>query len=170
MWLIALEHIRRARAVAEARAAGVERPVAVGPGDRRHRLAGTADDDRRRFDAPAVRGVDGTQQLDRARPADVLPVTRPEDAMLFRRHAANPILTVAHVPYPANSVFNPGAARVGDETILLVRVEDLRGISQLHVARSADGVTGWRFDPEPLLAARCRAAIPRRSGAARIRA
>ena len=55
------------------------------------------------------------------------------------------------MPYPANSVFNPGAARVGDETILLVRVEDLRGISQLHVARSRDGVTDWRFDPEPLL-------------------
>ena len=57
------------------------------------------------------------------------------------------------MPYPANSVFNPGAARVDDETILLVRVEDLRGISQLHVARSADGETGWRFDPEPLLRA-----------------
>jgi predicted GH43/DUF377 family glycosyl hydrolase len=71
--------------------------------------------------------------------------------MLFSRSAANPILTAADVPYPANSVFNPGAARVGDETILLVRVEDLRGISQLHVARSADGVTDWRFDPEPLL-------------------
>jgi predicted GH43/DUF377 family glycosyl hydrolase len=74
-----------------------------------------------------------------------------EDAMLFARSEANPILTVANLPYPANSVFNPGAARVGDETILLVRVEDLRGISQLHVARSADGVTDWRFDPEPLL-------------------
>ena len=47
----------------------------------------------------------------------------------------------------------PAAARVGDETILLARVEDLRGISQLHVARSADGVTGWTFDPEPLLRA-----------------
>ena len=64
---------------------------------------------------------------------------------------ANPILTAADLPYPANSVFNPGAARVGGETLLLVRVEDLRGISQLHVARSADGVTDWRFDPEPLL-------------------
>ena len=71
--------------------------------------------------------------------------------MLFRRSEANPILTVADVPYPANSVFNPGAARVGDETVLLARVEDLRGISQLHVARSADGVTNWAFDPEPLL-------------------
>ena len=70
---------------------------------------------------------------------------------LFRRSVANPILTAAEVPYPANSVFNPGAARVGDETVLLVRVEDLRGISQLHVARSSNGVSDWRFDPEPLL-------------------
>jgi predicted GH43/DUF377 family glycosyl hydrolase len=78
-------------------------------------------------------------------------MTRPQDAMLFLRSEANPILTAVDVPYPVNSVFNPGAARIGDETILLVRVEDLRGISQLHVARSADGVTGWTFDPEPLI-------------------
>jgi len=76
---------------------------------------------------------------------------RPLDAMLFQRSDRNPILSAADVPYPANSVFNPGAARVGEETILLVRVEDLRGISQLHVARSHDGVSDWRFDPEPLL-------------------
>jgi len=72
-------------------------------------------------------------------------------ASLFLRSDANPILTAGDVPYPANSVFNPGAATVGDETILLVRVEDLRGISQLHVARSPDGISAWRFDPEPLL-------------------
>jgi predicted GH43/DUF377 family glycosyl hydrolase len=71
--------------------------------------------------------------------------------MLFRRSEANPILTAADVPYPASSVFNPGAALVGNETILLVRVEDLRGISQLHVARSRDGILDWRFDPAPLL-------------------
>ena len=45
------------------------------------------------------------------------------------------------MPYHANSVFNPGAARLGDETVLLTRVEDLRGISQLHVARSRDGIS-----------------------------
>ena len=32
------------------------------------------------------------------------------------RSEANPILTAADVPYPANSIFNPGAARVGDES------------------------------------------------------
>ena len=76
-------------------------------------------------------------------------MTRPDE--LFRRSAANPILTTTDLPYPANSVFNPAAARVGDETVLLVRVEDMRGISQLHAARSKDGVSDWTFDPEPLL-------------------
>jgi len=79
-------------------------------------------------------------------------MTRPTD--VFVRSEANPILTVADVPYPANSVFNPGAATVGGETILLVRVEDLRGMSQLHVARSADGISSWRFDRKPLLSSR----------------
>jgi predicted GH43/DUF377 family glycosyl hydrolase len=76
-------------------------------------------------------------------------VTRAPD--LFLRSEANPILTADHVPYPANSVFNPGAARVDGETVLLARVEDLRGISQLHVVRSPDGLSDWRFDPEVLL-------------------
>ncbi len=78
-------------------------------------------------------------------------MTRPDDVQVLRRSDANPIITAADVPYPANSVMNPGAARVGDETILLLRVEDLRGISQLHVVRSSDGISNWRFDPEPLL-------------------
>ncbi len=76
------------------------------------------------------------------------PVGGPE---LFTRVTDNPILTTAHLPYRANTVFNPGAARVDGEVLLLARVEDRRGISQLHVARSTDGVTGWTWDPEPLL-------------------
>ena len=34
-------------------------------------------------------------------------MTRPQDAMLFTRSDANPILTAADVPYAANAVFNP---------------------------------------------------------------
>ncbi len=75
-----------------------------------------------------------------------------EERELFLRHPSNPIITVDHLPYRANSVFNPGAGRVGDETVLLLRVEDLRGISQLQVARSFDGVTEWRMDAAPLIA------------------
>ena len=71
---------------------------------------------------------------------------------LFLRHPANPILTLEDLPYRASSIFNPGAARVDGDTVLLVRVEDLRGISHLTVARSRDGVSGWRVEGTPLIA------------------
>ena len=70
---------------------------------------------------------------------------------LFVRSTANPLLTPADWPYPVNAVFNPAAAVVDGETVLLCRVEDRRGLSHLTVARSADGVTGWRIDPRPLI-------------------
>ena len=71
---------------------------------------------------------------------------------VFRRHAGNPILTAADWSQPVNAVFNPAAAPVDGETVVLARVEDRRGISHLGVARSADGLSGWSIDPEPLLA------------------
>src|SRR3972149_4142971 len=73
---------------------------------------------------------------------------------LFHRHQLNPILTVADWPYPANSVFTPGATLLPDGTaLLLCRVEDRRGHSHLCVARSANGVDGWQIDPQPTLLA-----------------
>jgi predicted GH43/DUF377 family glycosyl hydrolase len=72
---------------------------------------------------------------------------------LFRRHPLNPILTVGDLAYPANTIFNPAAVQVGNETILLVRVEDRRGHSHLTVARSKDGITGWVIDPQPTFVA-----------------
>jgi predicted GH43/DUF377 family glycosyl hydrolase len=69
---------------------------------------------------------------------------------LFQRHRGNPILTAADWPYPAHSVFNAGATLLPDgTTLLLCRVEDRRGHSHLCVARSANGVEGWRVDPQP---------------------
>jgi len=68
---------------------------------------------------------------------------------LFRRHGGNPIITVKDIPYPANSVFNAGATRVDDEVLLLMRVEDRRGISHLTAARSGDGIGNWRIDKQP---------------------
>src|SRR4030042_6189757 len=71
---------------------------------------------------------------------------------LFKRHERNPILTAADWPYPANSVFNPGATLLHDgTTLLLCRVEDRRGLSHLCVARSANGVDGWDIDTQPTL-------------------
>ena len=73
---------------------------------------------------------------------------------LFRRFAANPIITAAHFPRMVNAVFNPGATVVGDRTLLLFRVEHRTGLSSLAVATSSDGLTGWEIDPlrglEPL--------------------
>jgi predicted GH43/DUF377 family glycosyl hydrolase len=71
---------------------------------------------------------------------------------LFHRHEANPILTAADWPYPAHSVFNPGATRLSDgTTLLLCRVEDRRGHSHLCAARSKNGIDGWVVDDEPTL-------------------
>ena len=72
---------------------------------------------------------------------------------LFLRHVNNPILSRKDWPYPIDSVFNSGVTRLADgDTLLLCRVEDRRGLSHL-CARSADGVDGWRIDPEPTLMA-----------------
>ena len=70
-------------------------------------------------------------------------------AELFHRHDDNPILTAREWPYPAHTVFNAGACQLGEETVLLVRVEDRRGHSHLTVARSSDGVSDWRIDSKP---------------------
>lgn len=70
-------------------------------------------------------------------------------AELFQRHPNNPILTAKDWPYPAHTVFNAGACQSGNETILLVRVEDRRGHSHLTVARSIDGTTNWQIDSKP---------------------
>jgi predicted GH43/DUF377 family glycosyl hydrolase len=70
---------------------------------------------------------------------------------LFRRHPDNPIITIADVPYPANTVFNAGAAKIGNETLLLMRVEGRNGISHLTVARSQDGISDWRIRGGPSL-------------------
>jgi predicted GH43/DUF377 family glycosyl hydrolase len=73
-------------------------------------------------------------------------------AELFHRYPQNPILTARDWPYPAHTVFNAGACQLGDETILLVRVEDRRGHSHLTVARSNNGLSHWHIDSRPTFA------------------
>jgi predicted GH43/DUF377 family glycosyl hydrolase len=72
---------------------------------------------------------------------------------LFTRSEQNPLLTAEKWPYPVNSVFNAGAVRLDSgETVLLVRAEDMRGISHLCACRSRDGLNDWSIDDEPTLA------------------
>jgi predicted GH43/DUF377 family glycosyl hydrolase len=71
---------------------------------------------------------------------------------LFQRYPDNPLLNSSNWPYRINTVFNAGATLMPDgTTLLLCRVEDLRGISHLCAARSANGIDNWQIDPEPTL-------------------
>ena len=70
---------------------------------------------------------------------------------IFKRHSNEPLLKPSDMPIEANAVFNPGVVEVGDEVILLLRIEDQTGISQIRVARSANGVDGWKIADKPLL-------------------
>ena len=68
---------------------------------------------------------------------------------LFIRFEKNPLLTADDWPYRTNSVFNAGATKVEDNTLLLVRVEDHRGFSHLTVAKSKNGIDSWKIDKKP---------------------
>jgi len=71
---------------------------------------------------------------------------------IFRRSDQNPILKSGDLPFFAEAVLNPGATQVGDEVVLLLRVEDTNGFSSIYTARSKNGVTDWQVDKRPLLA------------------
>ena len=114
MWLMATERMRALRDLA--RAAPTPAPV---PAPR------PAHADRRR--PPS--GPD---------PGEGLVVSGPDP--LFIRSPANPILTAADVPYPANAVFNPGAARVDGET----RAARARGGHARHLAAPRRAQRGRR--------------------------
>jgi predicted GH43/DUF377 family glycosyl hydrolase len=70
---------------------------------------------------------------------------------VFVRHGHRPVLTPDDLPFKANAVFNPGVAEVDGEIVLLLRVEDRRGISEIRVARSSNGVDGWLVADQPLV-------------------
>ncbi len=75
--------------------------------------------------------------------------------MSLDRYAGNPILTRQDIPEvtsrmrDVSSVFNPGAARLADETILLLRVQTRGRETILMTARSDDGE---HFTVEPRVA------------------
>lgn len=72
-------------------------------------------------------------------------------AELFARCRKNPLISTDDLPYQANAVFNAGAADMGEEVVLLLRVESCSGRSHLTVARSSNGVDGWQIHDRALL-------------------
>jgi beta-1,4-mannooligosaccharide/beta-1,4-mannosyl-N-acetylglucosamine phosphorylase len=70
---------------------------------------------------------------------------------IFKRSSNNPIITLNDLPFNIHAVLNPGATEFGNEIILLIRVEHSDGISNIHVARSKNGVDGWQIEYTPIL-------------------
>ena len=98
----------------------------------------------------AGRGASSPTDTVRPRTAVRCSASPTRSSPAIRRTRSSPPTTFRSTP---TSVFNPGATIVeSGETLLLVRVEDRRGLSQLHVAaieRTAS--RGWRVEPKPLL-------------------
>ncbi|MBU1101008.1 MAG: glycoside hydrolase family 130 protein [Bacteroidetes bacterium] len=59
--------------------------------------------------------------------------------MEILRYTKNPILTRDNVPFRVNSIFNPGAVKMGDKYLLLCRIEMPTGRSSFVLAESNDG-------------------------------
>ncbi|MFH1747785.1 MAG: glycosidase [Planctomycetota bacterium] len=70
---------------------------------------------------------------------------------VFERHPENPLLTPMDLPFSAAAVLNPGATEQNGEVVLLLRVEDRAGYSNIHIARSRDGVANWKIEAKPFL-------------------
>ncbi len=66
------------------------------------------------------------------------------------KYDKNPILVKEDVPFKVNSIFNSGAVKMGDEYILLTRVEMPTGRSSFLLARSKDGVK-FKTESKPCL-------------------
>ncbi len=87
------------------------------------------------------------RQLDRSRTSG-MPKKTGRD--IIHRWEGNPAITVDDIPFQCNSVFNAGAIKIDGETILLLRVEDLKGRSVFALARSSDGFH-FTVDSKPAL-------------------
>lgn len=70
---------------------------------------------------------------------------------MLHRWEGNPILTSDDIPFPCNTVFNGAPVKVGEEYLLLLRVEGQEGYSVLALAHSDDGFH-FEVEREPVMA------------------
>lgn len=71
--------------------------------------------------------------------------------VLFTRYDKNPVIEPRDIPYPVNAVFNAGVTIFNNKVLLLMRVEDKRGISHFGLATSPDGKRNWEIGSKPVL-------------------
>jgi predicted GH43/DUF377 family glycosyl hydrolase len=68
------------------------------------------------------------------------------DTDLLARYSGNPIIMADAIPFTCNTVFNASPVKIGDEYILLLRVEGQHGYSVFALGRSKDG---YHFEVAP---------------------
>lgn len=69
---------------------------------------------------------------------------------LLQRWHHNPAITYEDVPFPCNTVFNGTPVKLGDQYLLLMRIEGQEGSSFFCLARSEDGFQ-FRVDEQPCM-------------------
>lgn len=70
--------------------------------------------------------------------------------MGIQKYEKNPILTKENVPFDVSSIFNAGAVKVGNEYLLICRIEMSTGRSSFVIAKSKDGIN-FKVDEKPCL-------------------
>ena len=69
---------------------------------------------------------------------------------VFHRWEGNPMLTLEDMPFRCNTVFNGTPVKIGDEYLLLFRVEGQQGYSFFALAHSPDGFH-WTVEDKPVM-------------------
>ena len=69
------------------------------------------------------------------------------EADLLDRYDENPIIASADIPFTCNTVFNASPVKIGDEYLVLLRVEGQHGYSVFALGRGRDG---YNFQVESL--------------------
>lgn len=69
---------------------------------------------------------------------------------VFHRWEGNPILDIEDMPFRCNTVFNGTPVKLGDEYLILLRIEGQQGYSYFALARSRDGLQ-FEVEEEPVL-------------------
>ena len=64
---------------------------------------------------------------------------------VIHRWEGNPIITLDHITFSTNNIYSAAAVKKEDEYILLVTMENLEGMTSMHLARSE---SGYHFDVE----------------------
>ena len=69
---------------------------------------------------------------------------------IIHRYEKNPIIKLEDLSFSCLNIMNAGAVKMGDQYVLLVRIETMKGHSIFVVARSSNG-TNFTLDEEPIM-------------------